>query len=69
MTGLFLSLNFKIKKIVQRQKFIGQPFMCTHKLKYKHGFIRLFEGYKANKYDNNFQIDYRAFSKKENFVK
>ncbi|MDV7757449.1 transposase, partial [Liquorilactobacillus mali] len=36
------------------------------KRKDKYGFVREFKEYKANKYDNDFQVDHRAFTKNGN---
>ncbi|QFQ74133.1 IS1182 family transposase [Liquorilactobacillus mali] len=41
-------------------------FYAYRKRKDKYGFVREFKEYKANKYDNDFQVDHRAFTKNGN---
>ncbi|KRL36457.1 transposase [Liquorilactobacillus uvarum DSM 19971] len=41
-------------------------FYAYRKCKDKYRFVREFKEYKANKYDNNFKIDHRAFTKSGN---
>ncbi|USJ87947.1 transposase [Lactiplantibacillus pentosus] len=41
-------------------------FYAYRKRKDKYGFVREFKEYQANKYDNDFKIDHRAFTKNRN---
>ncbi|GEO79444.1 transposase [Companilactobacillus mindensis DSM 14500] len=41
-------------------------FYAYRKRKDKYGFVREFKEYQANKYDNDFKIDHRAFTKNGN---